>query len=355
MDGRGGMGFSSGSSPFYVHRESGGFQGAPGIRALSNTTVQSQSNASGGVVSNSTFSLELQPQAQAQAQAGFSHGISIGASSSGALVPISSTGEPVKRKRGRPRKYGPEGRGQGQGPVSLRLSPMSAPASWNAGSASDSHKRGRGRPPGSGRKQQLANLGEWMNSSAGLAFAPHVISIGEGEDIVAKLLSISQQRPRALCIMSGTGIVSLVTLRQPASTNASVTIEGRFQILCLSGSYLVAEDGGPSNRTGGISVSLSSSDGHVIGGGVEVLIAASPVQVVVCSFVYGGSAKTKPTQVTLMKEESSEPQRNGKLASLAGAPHSQNYIPSATGIWPGSRPAELKSVHGHTGIDLTRG
>jgi len=47
----------------------------------------------------------------------------------------------------------------------------------------------------------------------------------------------------------------------------------------LSGSYLVAEDGGPSNRTGGISVSLSSPDGHVIGGGVAVLIAGSPVQV----------------------------------------------------------------------------
>lgn len=56
-------------------------------------------------------------------------------------------------------------------------------------------------------------------------------------------------------------------------------LQGRFQILCLSGSYLVAEDGGPRDRTGGISVSLSSSDGHVIGGAVAMLIAASPVQV----------------------------------------------------------------------------
>lgn len=56
-------------------------------------------------------------------------------------------------------------------------------------------------------------------------------------------------------------------------------LQGRFQILCLSGSYLVAEDGGPRNRTGGLSVSLSSPDGHVIGGGVAVLVAASQVQV----------------------------------------------------------------------------
>jgi len=47
----------------------------------------------------------------------------------------------------------------------------------------------------------------------------------------------------------------------------------------LSGSYLVAEEGGPSNRTGGISVSLSSRDGHVIGGSVAKLIAGSPIQV----------------------------------------------------------------------------
>lgn len=45
------------------------------------------------------------------------------------------------------------------------------------------------------------------------------------QDIAAKLLSLSQQRPRALCILSGTGIVSSVTLRQPASTNVGVTYE----------------------------------------------------------------------------------------------------------------------------------
>lgn len=47
----------------------------------------------------------------------------------------------------------------------------------------------------------------------------------------------------------------------------------------MSGSYLLAEEGGPRNRIGGISVSLSSSDGQVIGGSVGMLIAAGPVQV----------------------------------------------------------------------------
>lgn len=62
-------------------------------------------------------------------------------------------------------------------------------------------------------------------------------------------------------------------------------LQGRFEILCLSGSYLFSNDGGSRNRTGGLSVSLASPDGCVIGGGVGgVLIAASPVQVTYWSF-----------------------------------------------------------------------
>ncbi|MCH93583.1 DNA-binding PD1-like protein, partial [Trifolium medium] len=115
---------------------SGGvFQHTPsGFRALS--------NAHGGS-DGSAFSVEVQ-------HGSFSHGggvsNSIG-SSPGAVVPYSSE-QPVKKKRGRPRKYGPDV------PVSLRLSPMSA----TANSTPDSEKRPRGRPPGSGRKQQLASL-----------------------------------------------------------------------------------------------------------------------------------------------------------------------------------------------------
>ena len=65
-------------------------------------------------------------------------------------------------------------------------------------------------------------------------------------------------------------------------------MQGKFQILSLSGSYLVSEDGGPTNRTGGISVSLSSRDGHVIGGSVAMLIAGSPIQVFIldCTKIY---------------------------------------------------------------------
>lgn len=86
------------------------------------------------------------------------HGMNVGGGSA------AGQDEPVKRKRGRPRKYGPDGS------MALALSPLSGapPTSGSAsggvgassGSGTGMVKRGRGRPPGTGRKQQLASLGE---------------------------------------------------------------------------------------------------------------------------------------------------------------------------------------------------
>lgn len=68
--------------------------------------------------------------------------------------------QPPKRKRGRPRKYatgaeGPPGAPGAIYPVLPALMPASS-SPYTPGS----EKRGRGRPPGSGKKQQLAALGE---------------------------------------------------------------------------------------------------------------------------------------------------------------------------------------------------
>lgn len=81
-----------------------------------------------------------------------------------------SGGETVKKKRGRPRKYGPDGT------MSLTLTPVTAgsvapqsagfssqaaaAAATSGGSLSPSTmKKSRGRPAGSGRKRQLESLG----------------------------------------------------------------------------------------------------------------------------------------------------------------------------------------------------
>jgi hypothetical protein len=57
--------------------------------------------------------------------------------------------------------------------------------------------------------------------------------------------------------------------------------QGLFEILSLSGSFLLSENGDHRSHTGGLSVSLAGPDGRVLGGGVAgLLTAASPVQVV---------------------------------------------------------------------------
>jgi predicted DNA-binding protein with PD1-like motif len=57
-------------------------------------------------------------------------------------------------------------------------------------------------------------------------------------------------------------------------------LQGRFEIISLSGSFLLSGNNGNRSRTGGLSVSLAGSDGRVLGGGVAgMLMAASPVQV----------------------------------------------------------------------------
>ncbi|KAK6935378.1 PPC domain [Dillenia turbinata] len=355
MDGRDGMGLSAGSASFYMHTGltgSGGgsgpqtgFHAPPGFRPLSNPNFSIQSNVR-TTTAAPTFSVEPSQPNHGHGRHGHSHGhghehghghgFNMGVSPAGM-----STGDPAKKKRGRPRKYGPEGQ------VSLGLSPMSSTPS--TGSITPVPKRGRGRPPGSGRRQQLAVLGGWMSDSAGLAFTPHVITILPTEDIVEKILSFSQQRGRAVCVLSGTGAVSSVTLCHPGTSTGNIRYEGRFQILCLSGSYLASENGGPRSRTGGLSVSLASSEGHVIGGGIGALIAASPVQVVASSFVYGGS-KTKSKEETVL-DVSEKPSNKSNTPTSAPPQHMSHH--SAAGNWSGSRALDLRNPN--TEIDLTRG
>ncbi|RAL54734.1 hypothetical protein DM860_001862 [Cuscuta australis] len=199
--------------------------------------------------------------------------------------------EPVKKNRGRPRKFSPESN------IALGLSPApvhsvvghSDSGAGIATSSENQTKKYKGRPPGSVKKQKQDPLG-----SAGVSFTPHVLTVNAGEDISQKIMAFSQQGPRTVCVLSANGTICNVTLRQPASCGGTVTLEGRFEIISLSGSFMLSESesNASRSRSGGLSVSLAGADGRVMGGGVSgMLIAASPVQVVVCSFITNGSNK----------------------------------------------------------------
>ncbi|XP_039775887.1 AT-hook motif nuclear-localized protein 7-like isoform X2 [Panicum virgatum] len=150
-----------------------------------------------------------------------------------------------------------------------------------------------------------ANFGERYALSAGGSFTPHVIIVGTGEDVAARIMSFSQNGPRSVCILSANGTISNVTLRQPDTSGSTFTYEGRFEILQLMGSFTMAEEG--RRRTGGLSVSLAGPDGRVVGGVVAgMLRAASPIQVIVGSFL-PNSLKQHQRRMSLQQQASAIP------------------------------------------------
>lgn len=252
----------------------------------------------------------------------------------------------VGKKRGRPRKYGPDGsliRPLNATPISASV-PMAASVAAGqytpASAVGAAMKRGRGRPldfaaaaskpyqhhmhqhqphqPQQHQPQQqfgfhFGSIGDMVAGSAGGNFTPHILTVAPGEDVTMKVISFSQQGPRAICILSANGVISNVTLRQPDSSGGTLTYEGRFELLSLSGSFMPNETSGPRSRSGGMSVSLASPDGRVVGGGVAgLLVAASPVQIVVGSFL--PSYQMEPKQ---------------KKAKVAAAPTFTQSVPVA--------------------------
>ncbi|KFK28852.1 hypothetical protein AALP_AA7G056900 [Arabis alpina] len=196
----------------------------------------------------------------------------------------SSSGGPMKKKRGRPRKYGHDG-----ATVALSPNPISSAAPTTSHVIDFSNKVKPTTTTTSSSyvktKYQVENLGEWSPSSTGANFTPHIITVNAGEDVTQKIISFSQQGPLAICVLCANGVVSSVTLRQPDSSGGTLTYEGRFEILSLSGSFMPSDSDGTRSRTGGMTVTLASPDGRVVGGGVAgLLVAATPIQVVVGSF-----------------------------------------------------------------------
>jgi predicted DNA-binding protein with PD1-like motif len=246
----------------------------------------------------------------------------------------------AKKKRGRPRKYGPDGS------VTKPLSPK--PLSSSAPPPVidfSSEKPAKVRPPALKQHKpriEAETMGEWVSCSVGANFTPHIITVDAGEDVTMKVISFSQQGPRAICILSANGVISSVTLRQPDSSGGTLTYEGRFEILSLTGSFMPSENnGGLRDRSGGMSVSLASPDGRVVGGGVAgLLVAASPVQIVVGSFLTGNQheqkmKKLKPdsiTAVAIVSPRSANPISTAEIEepySQASATPKQNVSPAS--------------------------
>ncbi|KAK9742827.1 hypothetical protein RND81_03G199700 [Saponaria officinalis] len=244
-------------------------------------------------------------------------------------VTLGMTESMERKKRGRPRKYGPDGS------VQRLYSPMPVSASAPpAVGGYASGKRGRGRGGGGGRGRSAASeakqgqsfpmvtvAGDQFGHSDGANFTPHVITVNVGEDVTAKIISFCQQGPRAICILAANGIVSNAILRQSDSSGGTLTYEGRFEIVNLSGSFSPTEREGTIYRAGGLSVSLSSPNGQVVGGCVAgLLIAASPIQIIVGSFL------------PIMPQEAKPKKPKAQQTSSTPTPFTITALPTSTNV-----------------------
>ncbi|KAL6985788.1 AT-hook motif nuclear-localized protein 23 [Sarracenia purpurea var. burkii] len=149
----------------------------------------------------------------------------------------------------------------------------------NAGAGDVVGRRPRGRPAGSKNKPKPPVI---ITRESANTLRAHILEVTNGCDIFDSVATYARRRQRGICILSGSGMVTNVSLRQPAAAGAIVTLHGRFEILSLTGSFLP-----PPAPPGATSLTIFSAggQGQVVGGNVVgELIAAGPVIVIAASF-----------------------------------------------------------------------
>ncbi|XVE64971.1 hypothetical protein DITRI_Ditri07aG0144600 [Diplodiscus trichospermus] len=167
------------------------------------------------------------------------------------------------------------------------------------------NRRPRGRPAGSKNKPKPPII---ITRDSANTLRTHVMEIGDGCDIVESVATFARRRQRGVCIMSGTGTVTNVTLRQPASAGAIVTLHGRFEILSLAGSFLPPP--APPAATG-LTIYLAGGQGQVVGGSVVgTLTCSGPVVIMAASF-----SNAAYERLPLEEEEPQLPMQGGAIGS----------------------------------------
>uniref|UniRef100_A0A7N0V5G5 PPC domain-containing protein n=1 Tax=Kalanchoe fedtschenkoi TaxID=63787 RepID=A0A7N0V5G5_KALFE len=152
----------------------------------------------------------------------------------------------------------------------------------NSGSGSGPTRRPRGRPAGSKNKPKPPVI---ITKESANTLRAHLLEVASGCDVYDSIAKYAAKRQRGICVLSGSGSVADVTLRQPPTAGGAgpvVVLQGRFEILSLSGSFLPPP--APPGATS-LAVYLGGGQGQVVGGNVVgALIAAGPVMVMAASF-----------------------------------------------------------------------
>ncbi|KAK1299200.1 putative DNA-binding protein ESCAROLA [Acorus calamus] len=186
-------------------------------------------------------------------------------------------------------------------------------------------KRPRGRPAGSKNKEKPPVV---VTRESPNAIRSHVLEVSSGTDVIDSLTIFTTRRQRGVCLLSASGAVTDVILRQPtsdsAATAATVSLQGRFEILSMSGAFLP-----PPSPPGakGLTVYLAGGDGRVVGGTVVgPLVAAGPVMIVAATFA-------NATYERLPLEEAAEVAQAGEMAGTYNLPANGQVPHEAFGGW----------------------
>nr|GLL20876.1 AT-hook motif nuclear-localized protein 15-like [Ipomoea trifida] len=183
-----------------------------------------------------------------------------------------------------------------------------------------SGRRPRGRPPGSKNKPKPPIV---VTKESPNALRSHVMEISSGSDIVETIAAFARQRHRGVSVLSGSGIVTNVNLRQPAVAGGVITLEGRFEILSLSGAFLPPPS--PPGATG-LTVYLAGGQGQVVGGNVVgSLVASGPVMIIAATFT-----NATYERLPLPEEETPPPPPEAAAAAMQLQPPSEVEVAAAT-------------------------
>lgn len=169
------------------------------------------------------------------------------------------------------------------GPADLQLSdssekdPMTDQDAAATTSGGSTGRRRRGRPLGSKNKEKPPVI---ITRDSPNALQSHVLEISDGSDIVESVSNYARRRGRGVCVLSGSGGVMNVNLRQPSGS--AVTLNGRLEILSLTGTALPPP---APPGTGGLAIFLAGGQGQVVGGNVVgPLVASGSVTLIAASF-----------------------------------------------------------------------
>ncbi|WOL06998.1 AT-hook motif nuclear-localized protein 23 [Canna indica] len=185
-------------------------------------------------------------------------------------------------------------------------------------------RRPRGRPPGSKNKPKPPVI---ITRESANVLRAHMLEVGAGCDVFDCIATYAHRRQRGVCVLSGSGVVTNVTLRQPSASGGVVTLQGRFEILSLSGSFLPPP--APPGATS-LSIFLAGGQGQVVGGNVVgALYAAGPVIVIAASFT-----NVAYERLPLEEEEVLPPQSGGDGGSGGSGGGSGNPFPDPSSMLP---------------------